>query len=243
MPPSVPGSPPVSLAASAISVPLYVQMLFPIELDTQAAFDRSACKWDALVDTLTDTGCSAPFSVCAARSGMCVGTYLCAIAARGCIITSSRGYIRKSIDQPLTDGRTDACRLMSLQFESLAKEADMRFALVRVRENCESIAFYEGHAAESACVSQRFKSVVTNRMQVINWSALLALWKNLYTYSTILVPSSVTAPLYFAGKVQFGVVTQVCHFAHFVAMSTISLCDVKRVQFAVHEPSVLGVLG
>ena len=101
------------------------------------------------------------------------------------------------------------CRLMELQFVTLKKEADLRFALVRVRENCESIAFYAGHAAEAAYVHSAFRAVVATLQSVINWTALLALWRNLYTYATILVPSAVTAPQYFAGKIQFGVVSQV----------------------------------
>lgn len=101
------------------------------------------------------------------------------------------------------------CRLMALQFTTLQKEADLRFALVRVRENCESIAFYDGHAAEASCVEARFVSVVQTLKSVIKWSSLLLVWKNAYTYATILVPSAVTAPRYFAGEIQFGVVSQV----------------------------------
>jgi ABC-type uncharacterized transport system fused permease/ATPase subunit len=98
---------------------------------------------------------------------------------------------------------------MGLQFTSLQREADLRFALVRVRENCESIAFYGGASAEAACVEARFCAAVATKLRVINWQALLAVWKNVYSYSTILVPSSVTAPRYFAGEIKFGVVTQV----------------------------------
>ena len=92
---------------------------------------------------------------------------------------------------------------------TLQKEANLRFALVRIRENCESIAFYGGHAAEATYVQACFAVVITTLQSVINWTSLLALWRNLYTYATILVPSAVTAPKYFAGEIQFGVVTQV----------------------------------
>jgi ABC-type uncharacterized transport system fused permease/ATPase subunit len=102
-------------------------------------------------------------------------------------------------------------RLMGLQYTALQKEGDMRFALVRVRENCESIAFYDGHAAEATYVDSRFKSVINIMKGVIRWTSLLALWRNMYTYATILVPSVVTAPRYFRGEIQFGVVSQVCH--------------------------------
>jgi len=79
---------------------------------------------------------------------------------------------------------------------------------VRVRENSESIAFYGGHAREADTVMKRFAAVVATHLVRIRWTSLLAVWRNVYTYSTILVPSCVTAPLYFAGNIQFGVVTQ-----------------------------------
>lgn len=105
--------------------------------------------------------------------------------------------------------RPPVCRLMSLQYTLLQQEADLRFALVRVREHCEAIAFFRGHAAEAAHSGAAFADVVRTRRVAITWTALLAVWRNLYTYSTLLVPSLITAPQYFAGLVQFGVVTQV----------------------------------
>ena len=107
---------------------------------------------------------------------------------------------------------------MSLQFTTLQREADLRFALVRVRENCESIAFYAGHGAEASCVAARFATLVATLKRVIKWQALLSLWKNLYKFSTILVPSSVTAPRYFAGQIEFGVITQVRPAAAFASL-------------------------
>jgi vitamin B12/bleomycin/antimicrobial peptide transport system ATP-binding/permease protein len=99
---------------------------------------------------------------------------------------------------------------MSLKFTALKQEADLRFALVRVRENSESISFYNGQAAEAACVSTRFTAVVETIKRVINLSALLDAWRNCYDYATILVPPVIIAPRYFRGEIQFGVVTQVC---------------------------------
>lgn len=98
---------------------------------------------------------------------------------------------------------------MSLQYMLLKLEADMRFALVRVREHCEAIAFFRGHASEAANTGAAFDDVVRTRRIVIMWTTLLSVWRNAYTYSTILVPALITAPQYFAGEVQFGVVTQV----------------------------------
>lgn len=85
----------------------------------------------------------------------------------------------------------------------------MRFALVRVREYSESISFYSGQAAEAASVDSRFNMLISTISKAINLSALLNAWRNIYDYATILVPPIVIAPSYFAGEIQFGVVTQV----------------------------------
>ena len=100
---------------------------------------------------------------------------------------------------------------MKIRFQVLRQEGNLRFALVRVRENSESIAFYRGHASESECVLLRLSDAVATHKLHIKWTSLLEVWRNVYSYATILVPSSVTAPRYFAGEIQFGVVTQVRH--------------------------------
>jgi len=37
---------------------------------------------------------------------------------------------------------------------------------------------------------------------------VLELWTNVYDYATIIIPSLLTAPRYFAGEVEFGVIAQ-----------------------------------
>ena len=59
--------------------------------------------------------------------------------------------------------------LIRLNYESLQKEADFRFSLVRVRENAESIAFYQGENVEERETDRRFESVIDN-MTLINVS-------------------------------------------------------------------------
>ena len=49
-----------------------------------------------------------------------------------------------------------------LNYESLQREADFRFSLVRIRENAESIAFYAGEAVEKGDTNRKFNRVVDN---------------------------------------------------------------------------------
>ena len=53
-------------------------------------------------------------------------------------------------------------RLIGLNYEGLQKEADFRFALVRIRENAESIAFYCGEGVEKRETERRFGRVIEN---------------------------------------------------------------------------------
>ena len=47
------------------------------------------------------------------------------------------------------------------------------------------------------------------------FTMLLSLWQNAYGYATILIPSLLTAPRYFRGEIEFGVISQVLcpHYA------------------------------
>lgn len=38
----------------------------------------------------------------------------------------------------------------------------------------------------------------------------LSLWTNFYSYITMLIPPLMAAPRYFAGELEFGVITQAC---------------------------------
>lgn len=99
-------------------------------------------------------------------------------------------------------------KLMMLRFESLQKEADFRYALVRVRENAESIAFYRGEGREASSSSLFFSILVRNLRERLVWGRHLSLFQNLYEYATIVIPAVIIAPKYFRGEVEFGVITQ-----------------------------------
>ena len=91
-------------------------------------------------------------------------------------------------------------KLVGLNFEQEAREADLRYGLVRVRENAESIAFYNGASSEVGLLAGRLGKVVANYRGLVAASRNLDFFQSAYRYIIILLPAAVVAPLYF--KVQ-----------------------------------------
>ena len=76
--------------------------------------------------------------------------------------------------------------------------------------DAESIAFYNGEAREMGVASRCLHNLINVGRLRIQWSAYLSLWTNCYSYATILAPAVITAPMYFRGEIEFGVISQVC---------------------------------
>ncbi|KAG2432912.1 hypothetical protein HXX76_008642 [Chlamydomonas incerta] len=98
--------------------------------------------------------------------------------------------------------------LVGLNFNQEAREADFRYGLVRVRENAESIAFYGGDQDERALLKQRLQAAVENYLGLLTASRNLDFFTSFYRYMIQLLPAAVVAPLFFQGKIDFGVINQ-----------------------------------
>ncbi|MFQ4141331.1 ABC transporter ATP-binding protein/permease [Chlorogloeopsis sp. ULAP02] len=99
-------------------------------------------------------------------------------------------------------------RLIGINFNQLRKEADFRYGLVHVRDNAESIAFYQGEFQESLQLRQRFLLAIRNFDLLINWQRNLGFFTQSYNYFVSALPYIVIAPIYFAGQTDFGTFTQ-----------------------------------
>ncbi|EOD37564.1 hypothetical protein EMIHUDRAFT_417682 [Emiliania huxleyi CCMP1516] len=82
-------------------------------------------------------------------------------------------------------------------------QANLRYSLVRLRENAESIAFYRGEAQEEEEVVSRLGGAVENKRTQRN----LEFFTVGYSYLIQILPVLVVSPLYFAGSVELGVIT------------------------------------
>lgn len=99
-------------------------------------------------------------------------------------------------------------RLVRLNYDQLRYEADFRYALVHVRDNAESIAFYRGEAQEGQRISSRFLHVLRNYNLLIGWQRNLSFLTTAYRYLPVVLPYLVLFPQYFSGEIQFGDMTQ-----------------------------------
>jgi vitamin B12/bleomycin/antimicrobial peptide transport system ATP-binding/permease protein len=99
-------------------------------------------------------------------------------------------------------------RLVQLNFDQLKKEADFRFGLVRVRENAEAIAFYQGEVRESSQLKTRFSEVFENYKRLIFWQLNLNVLSNAYEFIPFILPAIVVAPSIFAGELEVGKVSE-----------------------------------
>jgi len=94
--------------------------------------------------------------------------------------------------------------LVRFNFEQLKKEANFRFGLVRIRENTESIAFYQGEEQESNQVKSRFTEAFDNFKKLIFWELNLNVLTNVYEFIPFVIPALVVAPSVFSGEIEVG---------------------------------------
>ena len=114
-------------------------------------------------------------------------------------------------------------RLIGLNYNQLQREADFRYGLVHLRDNAESIAFYGGESQELTSVGQRFARAISNYHVLIGWQRNLDFFTTGHSYFVRILPYVVVAPLYLAGKTDFGAISQatIAFFQIFGALSII----------------------
>ena len=95
-------------------------------------------------------------------------------------------------------------KLIKLNFDQQRYEADFRYAMTRMRENSESIAFYGGELPEKAGFMERFSQVIGNYWGLMKQTKILNTYANFYAQLAVIVPLVLAAPRYFAGEIALG---------------------------------------
>lgn len=99
--------------------------------------------------------------------------------------------------------------LVKLNFRQQRYEADFRFSLIRVRENGESIALYQGEAEENKYLRKSFADLVSNYIKLIVCTKRLGFLTLGYAQTAVIFPMLISAPLYFAKIITMGSIMQI----------------------------------
>ena len=94
--------------------------------------------------------------------------------------------------------------LINLNAEHYAREADFRFALVRINEHIDGITLYGGEADEREGLNGVFGGVLAISWRIVNAVTRLTWVTAGYGWFTIIAPILVAAPAYFQSKMSFG---------------------------------------
>ena len=88
--------------------------------------------------------------------------------------------------------------------ERYAREAELRFSLMRVNEHIDAVALFGGEADEKRRVEIDLYAVLDATRSIINRMVGLTWVTAGYGWITIVAPILIAAPVYFAGNLSFG---------------------------------------
>jgi putative ATP-binding cassette transporter len=94
--------------------------------------------------------------------------------------------------------------LIGRNAQRYAREADLRFSLVRVNEHVDDISLAAGEADEKRRIELHLSNVLAATRRIVMGHANLTWVTAGFGWVTIVAPILVAAPLYFSGKVTFG---------------------------------------
>jgi putative ATP-binding cassette transporter len=98
--------------------------------------------------------------------------------------------------------------LIRLSFLNEQTNAAFRYALVRLRDAAEAVAFYRGEQAEREQLNARFAAVIANYRRYVRRTLGFIGWNFSATEAVVPLPFLLQAPRLFAGTIKLGDVTQ-----------------------------------
>ena len=98
--------------------------------------------------------------------------------------------------------------LIGLNFLRERFNASFRYALVRLRDNSENVAFHRGERIERTTLGARFGAVIDNAWAIVYRNLRFLGFNFAITEASIIVPYVIQAPRFFAGAITLGDVQQ-----------------------------------
>jgi putative ATP-binding cassette transporter len=99
-------------------------------------------------------------------------------------------------------------KMVILHYNVRRREADLRFSLVRVRENAESIALYHGEGQEKSQIQKVFGRAFGVGNDLIKWSLRMNFAYYSNSFLTMVLPALIIAPRVLSGELEVGRVVQ-----------------------------------
>jgi putative ATP-binding cassette transporter len=99
--------------------------------------------------------------------------------------------------------------LVSINYQLQRVEADFRFGLIRLRENAEQVAFYDGMRTEISNAEDLFRRIRENWGRLMRYTRRYSFVVNFYGQIADIFPIFVASPRYFAGALSFGMLMQI----------------------------------
>ena len=98
--------------------------------------------------------------------------------------------------------------LIRLNFLNELLTASYRYALVRIRDNSENIAFYRGEQVENAGLMDRFAAVIANTWAIVYRSLKFQGFNLIISQIAVIFPYVIQAPRFFSQQITLGDVNQ-----------------------------------
>jgi putative ATP-binding cassette transporter len=98
--------------------------------------------------------------------------------------------------------------LIRLNFLNELLTASYRYALVRIRDNSENIAFYRGEQVENAGLMERFAAVIANTWAIVYRSLKFQGFNLVISQIAVVFPYIIQAPRFFSQQITLGDVNQ-----------------------------------
>jgi putative ATP-binding cassette transporter len=128
--------------------------------------------------------------------------------------------------------------LIRLNFQSTVAEADLRYGILHVRDYAETIALYRGEAAEERSIVRRLLLAMRIAIATLHYRLGMALANSGLGLVWTLMPAVILVPLFFSGKISYGVVTQGTVSAGLLLASLQQVISLQNV-FAAGAPHVV----
>jgi ABC-type uncharacterized transport system fused permease/ATPase subunit len=93
-------------------------------------------------------------------------------------------------------------------FDVTWSEADLRFGILHVRDNAENVAFYRGEHAERRQIIARLSTAIQKNLKKAVYEVNVRATTFLFSVGWHVLPTVFLAPLYFTGKIEYGVIAQ-----------------------------------